>query len=123
MSTGAPGRIRTDTRTLLRGLPLPIGLRGREGNASGPGIGPAAAGRAVTGLAHPTGGPAAGKPSAGPVRGSTAAVTALGRAPAAQPAAATAGQPAAATSVARERTASSIGSVSLPVKVFCWLTW
>ena len=29
----------------------------------------------------------------------------------------------AAGSVARVRTASSIGSVSLPVKVFCWLTW
>ena len=24
---------------------------------------------------------------------------------------------------ARAKTASSIGSVSLPVKVFCWLTW
>src|SRR3954453_922155 len=29
----------------------------------------------------------------------------------------------AASSVARVRTASSIGSVSLPVNVFCWLTW
>ena len=28
-----------------------------------------------------------------------------------------------ASSVARVRTASSIGSVSRPVKVFCWLTW
>ena len=31
----APGRDRTDTRTLLRGLPLPIGLRGRPAHASG----------------------------------------------------------------------------------------
>src|SRR5688572_14716442 len=31
----APGRDRTDTRTLLRGLPLPIGLRGRTPHASG----------------------------------------------------------------------------------------
>jgi hypothetical protein len=30
---------------------------------------------------------------------------------------------ASASSRARDRTASSIGSVSLPVKVFCWLTW
>ena len=28
-----------------------------------------------------------------------------------------------ASSRARARTASSMGSVSLPVKVFCWLTW
>ncbi len=31
----APGRDRTDTVTLLRGLPLPIGLRGRPAHASG----------------------------------------------------------------------------------------
>ena len=33
-SVRAPGRDRTDTGTLLRGLPLPIGLRGRPAHAS-----------------------------------------------------------------------------------------
>jgi hypothetical protein len=87
---GAPGRTRTDTGTLLRGLPLPIGLRGRAAHASGP--------------PQSQHGVRADAPSADRVsrRGQTTV---------------------AASSVARARTASSMGSVSLPVNVFCWLTW
>ena len=33
------------------------------------------------------------------------------------------GRPSPPSSLARAKTASSIGSVSLPVKVFCWLGW
>lgn len=33
------------------------------------------------------------------------------------------GHPGEASDTARARTASSIGSVNRPVKVFCWLTW
>ena len=67
-----PGRTRTDTETLLRGLPLPLGYGG---------------GRCGCGRVHS--GPSPTNP---------------------------------ASSAARARTASSIGSVRRPVKVFCWLT-